>query len=90
MKKVLKDQIRIYYIIFVLYVIFLDIKCREIEEIEIEMTVVTLVFLEIQGGEAAARKIMEEREDIAANTEEITPAMMKDTDQGKDIEGVVT
>ena len=33
---------------------------------------------------------MEEREDIAANTEEITPAMMKDTDQGKDIEGVVT
>ena len=48
------------------------------------------VFREIQGGEAAARKIMEEREDIAANTEEITPAMMKDTDQEKDIEGVVT
>ena len=69
---------------------FLDIKCRETEEIEIEMTVVTLVFREIQGGEAVARKIMGEKEDIATNTEEIIPAMMKDTDQGKDIEGVVT
>ena len=54
------------------------------------MTAVTLVFREIQGGEAAVLKTMVGRADIAMNTEEIIPAMTKDTGQEKDIEGVVT
>ena len=54
------------------------------------MTAVTLAFREIQGGEVAVLKTMAGKADIAMNTEEIIPVMMKDTGQEKDIEGVVT
>ena len=90
MKRVLKDQIRVYYIIFVLYVIFLDIKCQKTEEIETEMTAVTLAFREIQGGEVAALKAMAGKADITLNTEETIPVMRKDIGQEKETEGVVT
>ena len=72
-----------------LLVIFLDTKCQETEEIEIEMTAVTLAFREIQGGEVAALKAMAGKADIALNIEETTPVMRKDIGQVKETEGVV-
>ena len=80
-------MIYIYSFCFICY--FLDTKCQETEEIEIEMTAVTLAFREIQGGEAAALKAMAGKADIALNIEETTPVMRKDIGQVKETEGVV-
>ena len=80
---------RFIYTVFCFICYFLDIKCQETEEIEIEMTAVTLAFREIQGGEAAALKAMAGKADIALNIEETTPVMRKDIGQVKETEGVV-